>query len=48
MLGPKQGYQTALVYGFSHEGPIPADRTLRSIEHFVDLSEVRREPANSL
>ncbi|MDB5525178.1 MAG: family transposase [Rhizobium sp.] len=47
MLGPRQVDQSALFYEFSLEGHIPADHMLRSIDRFVDLSEVRRELADS-
>lgn len=43
MLGPRQVDQSALFYEFSLEAHVPADHMLRSIDHFVDLSEVRRE-----
>ncbi len=41
MLGPRQVDQSALFYEFSLE----ADHMLRSIDRFVDLSEVRGELA---
>jgi transposase len=45
MLGPRQVEQGALFYEFSLDGHIPSDHLLRSIDRFVDLSEVRRELA---
>jgi transposase len=45
MLGPRQVDQSVLFYEFSLEGHIPADHMLRSVDRFVDLTEVRRELA---
>jgi transposase len=45
MLGPRQVEQGALFYKFSLDAHVPADHLLRSIDRFVDLSEVRRELA---
>jgi hypothetical protein len=42
MMGPRQVDQAALTYEFSLERHVPAGRLLRSIDRFVDLSEVRR------
>ena len=41
MMGPRQVDQAALFYEFSLERHVPADHSLRSIDRFVDLSEVR-------
>ena len=45
MMGPRQVEQGALFYNFSLDGHVPADHLLRSIDRFVDLSELRRELA---
>jgi transposase len=41
MMGPRQVDQAALFYEFSLERHVPATHLLRSIDRFVDLSEVR-------
>ena len=41
MLGPKQEAQGALFYEFSIEDHVPQDHLLRSIDRFVDLSNIR-------
>src|SRR5580698_9785670 len=41
MMGPRQVEQAALFYEFSLERHVPATHSLRSIDRFVDLSEVR-------
>ena len=41
MMGPRQVDQAALFYEFSLERHVPTGHLLRSIDHFVDLSEVR-------
>ncbi len=41
MMGPQQVDQAALFYEFSLERHVPATHLLRSIDRFVDLSEVR-------
>ncbi|MEP1206111.1 MAG: IS1182 family transposase [Rhizobiaceae bacterium] len=41
MMGPKQEAQGALFYEFSIEDFVPSDHSLRSIDRFVDLSDVR-------
>lgn len=41
MLGPRQEFQSALFYEFSLEGHVPDDHLLRSIDRFVDLSDMR-------
>ena len=43
MMGPRQVEQGALFYDFSLDAHVPGDHLLRSIDRFVDLSEVRRE-----
>jgi transposase len=45
MMGPRQVEQGALFYNFSLDAHVPGDHLLRSIDRFVDLSEVRRELA---
>jgi transposase len=42
MMGPRQVVQAALFYEFSLDAHVPADHLLRSINRFVDLSELRR------
>ncbi len=41
MMGPRQVDQAALFYEFSLERHVPVTHLLRSIDRFVDLSEVR-------
>ncbi len=41
MMGARQVDQAALFYEFSLERHVPTGHLLRSIDHFVDLSEVR-------
>ena len=41
MMGPRQVDQAALFYEFSLERHVPITHLLRSIDRFVDLSEVR-------
>ena len=41
MMGPRQIDQAALFYEFSLERHVPAAHLLRSIDRFVDLSDVR-------
>ena len=43
MMGPQQVEQDALFYNFSLDAHVPADHLLRSIDRFVELSELRRE-----
>src|SRR5580698_8016001 len=45
MMGPRQVEQGALFYNFSLDAHVPADHLLRSIDRFVELSELRRELA---
>jgi transposase len=45
MMGSRQVEQGALFYNFSLDAHVPPDHLLRSIDRFVDLSEVRRELA---
>lgn len=42
MMGPRQEVQTALFYEFSVEDHVPADHMLRSIDRFVDLTDIRQ------
>ena len=44
-MGPQQIEQGALFYNFSLDAHVPADNLVRSIDRFVDLSEVRRKLA---
>ena len=41
MMGPRQEAQAALFYEFSLEDHVPQDHLLRSIDRFVDLSNIR-------
>jgi len=41
MMGPKQETQAALFYEFCLEDHVPQDHMLRSIDRFVDLSDIR-------
>ena len=41
MMGERTVAQEALFYEFSLERHVPADHLLRSIDRFVDLSELR-------
>src|SRR6202162_5403020 len=45
MMGPRQVEQGVLFYNFSLDAHVPGDHLLRSIDRFVDLSELRRELA---
>ncbi|MFT7595925.1 MAG: hypothetical protein ACI8R4_003258 [Paracoccaceae bacterium] len=40
-MGPKQAAQAALFYEFSIEEHVPQNHLLRSIDRFVDLSDLR-------
>ena len=42
MMGPKQEAQAALFCEFSLEDHVPQDHLLRSIDRFVDLSDIRQ------
>jgi transposase len=42
-MGERQVRQEALFYGFSLEEHVPADHLLRSIDRFVELTEIRRQ-----
>ncbi len=41
MMGPRQEAQSALFYEFCLEDHVPQDHMLRSIDRFVDLSDIR-------
>lgn len=41
MLGPRQEFQSALFYDFNLEDHVPGSHLLRSIDRFVDLSNIR-------
>jgi transposase len=43
MMGQRQVEQAALFYEFSLERHVPPDHLLRSIDRFVELSDIRRE-----
>jgi len=45
MMGPRQVEQGALFYEFSLDGHVPPEHLLKSIDRFVELSELRRELA---
>jgi hypothetical protein len=45
MMGERRTDQAALFYEFSLERHVPATHLLRSIDRFVDLSDVRRHLA---
>jgi len=45
MMGQRQVDQAALFYEFSLERHVPATQLLRSIDRFVDLSDVRSHVA---
>ncbi len=45
MMGNRQVVQAAVFYEFSLEGHVPADHLLRSIDRFVELSELRAQLA---
>ena len=42
MMGPQQVAQGALFYKFSIEDHVPGDHLVRSIDRFMDLSDIRR------
>jgi hypothetical protein len=42
MMGTKGGDQHRLFYSFNLDKHVPADHLLRRIDHFLDLSELRR------
>ena len=43
MMGEREVRQEALFYGFNLDDHVPADNLLRSIDHFVELSDIRRQ-----
>jgi len=45
MMGPRQVEQGALFYNFCLDAHVPADHLVRSIDRFLDLSDLRRELA---
>src|SRR5271169_3139451 len=45
MMEPRQVEQGALFYNFSLDAHVPGDHLLRSIDRFVELSELRRDLA---
>ncbi len=45
MMGARQDVQSALFYEFSIEEHVPDDHLLRSIDRFVDLSDIRADLA---
>ncbi|ABD56131.1 ISPsy22 transposase truncated [Jannaschia sp. CCS1] len=42
ILGPRQEAQPALFYEFSLDDHVPQDHLLRSVDRFVDLSDIRQ------
>ena len=46
MMGPRQVAQAALFYEFCLEDHVPQDHLLRSIDRFVDLSDIRQHLAS--
>ena len=46
MMGPRQEAQAALFYEFCLEDHVPQDHLLRSIDRFVDLSDIRQHLAS--
>ena len=42
MMGERQVRQEALFYGFDLDDHVPADHLLRSIDRFIELSDIRR------
>ena len=44
-MGSRQVEQGALFYNFSLEAHVPADHPVRSIDRFVDFSDLRRQLA---
>ena len=45
MMGPRQEAQAALFYEFCLEDHVPQDHLLRSIDRFVELSDIRQHLA---
>ncbi len=45
MMGERAVRQEALFYGFNLDDHVPADHLLRSIDRFVELTDIRRELA---
>ncbi len=45
MMGERAIRQEALFYGFHLDDHVPADHLLRSIDRFVELSDIRRQLA---
>ena len=45
MMGERAVRQEALFYGFNLDDHVPADHLLRSIDRFVELSDIRRQLA---
>jgi transposase len=46
MMGQQAGARDQLFYSFNLEAHVPADHLLRSIDRFLDLSELRRHLAS--
>lgn len=42
MMESRQEAQIALFYGFSTEGQVPDDQTLRAVDLFVDVGDIRQ------
>ena len=45
MMGERAVRQEAFFYGFDLDDHVPADHLLRSIDRFVELTDIRRELA---
>ena len=45
MMGERAVRQKALFYGFNLDDHVPADHLLRSIDRFVELTDIRRHLA---
>ena len=45
MMGERTTRQGSLFYGFSLEDHVPSDHLLRSVDRFVELSDIRRQLA---
>lgn len=41
MMGRRQEFQATLFYEFNLEDHVPRDHLLRSVDRFVDLSDIR-------
>jgi transposase len=46
MMGQQEGNQERLFYSFNLEEHVPADHLLRGVDHFLDLSDLRKHLAD--